>query len=206
MSPPRPVALVGAGGHAKVVADALQRLGIAIGFVVDGEAAAWIEARRLASDDAALARLDPETTPVVLGLGGIEPAALDRRLKLATRYAAAGFALPAVIHPAAVVSAAARLADGAFVGPGAVVNAGARIGLAAIVNSAAIVEHDALIGDGAHVAPRAAVLGGAHVGVAAMIGAGAVVLPGAGVPDRALVPALSLHRPAPRAAGKEVRR
>jgi sugar O-acyltransferase (sialic acid O-acetyltransferase NeuD family) len=206
MSAPRHVALVGAGGHAKVVADALARLGIPVGFVVDAAAAAWIDAQRLTSDEAALARLDPTTTPIVIGFGGVDPAALDRRLKLAMRYAAAGFALPAVVHPAAILSAAARVADGAFVGPGAVVNAGARVGLAAIVNSAAVVEHDAVVGDGAHVAPRAAVLGGAHIGVAAMVGAGAVVLPGTAVDDRGRVPALALHRPAPRAAGQEARR
>ena len=184
------VLLIGAGGHGRVVADALRAAGHRISAYADPRPSAWLDAVQL-NDDQALATAAGH--PVAVGLGGVRPEDLESRLAIVHRLVAARAGLAPVIHPAATVSADAVLGAGTVVMAGAVIQSGARLGMAVIVNTGAVVEHDAEIADGAHVAPRATVLGGAQVGACAMIGAGAVVLPGARVPAASLVPALTRY-------------
>ena len=180
------VLLIGAGGHAKAVAEAADAVLGGIAAYVDGRSAPWLASRRIDSDEAAL----EEDFPIVMGMGAVTCDALARRLAVFERYAARHSA-PPLVHPEGKVSRSAALGAGAIVLAGAVVQPGAVIGRAAIVNTRAVVEHDCKIGDGVHVAPGAVVLGGVAIGRCAMIGAGAVVLPGAQVPENALVPALT---------------
>ena len=182
-----PILLVGAGGHAKAIVDALSAQGITVGAYVDRQAAAWLAAKRFDDDETAIA--DGAVRPFVLGLGGASPDALIRRLALFERYRNAGCPAPAVIHPAARVSPSAQIGDGAIVLAGAVVQPGAVVEPGAIVNTGAIVEHDSRLGVGSHLAPGAILLGAVAVGRCAIIGAGAVVLPDSRVPDNCLVPA-----------------
>jgi sugar O-acyltransferase (sialic acid O-acetyltransferase NeuD family) len=179
--------LVGAGGHARALVEALTARRVAVAAYVDRAACAWLPGvPRYETDDASASH---RADGFVLGVGSVTPDGLARRLDLFRRYAARGWSAPPVVHPAAVVSASAVLGAGSHVLAAAVVQPGAAIGAAAIVNTGAIVEHDSSVGEGAHVAPGAIVLGGVRVGACAMIGAGAVVLQGAAVPERTLVPA-----------------
>lgn len=179
--------LVGAGGHARALVEALAAGGVAVSAYVDRAACAWLPgAQRFESDDASEGH---RADGFVIGIGAVNPDGLERRLDLFRRYAARGWKAPAVVHSAAIVSSSAALGEGCHILAAAVVQPGAAIGAAAIVNTGAIVEHDSMLGEGAHVAPGAIVLGGVRIGACTMIGAGAVVLPGASVPDRMLVPA-----------------
>ncbi len=179
---PRGHLLVAAGGHGRVVAEALP--GPVVAYV-DRHEAGWLDAERVASDDAALACGKLRGLALAPGLGGTRPEQLHARLEVLERYVAAGFAAPAVVHPAAWVSPSAELAPGVVVLAKAVVQATARLGRGVIVNSGAIVEHDCTLGAGCHVAPGATVLGDCELGEACMIGAGAVVLAGSRLPEAA---------------------
>jgi sugar O-acyltransferase (sialic acid O-acetyltransferase NeuD family) len=192
-----PLVLVGAGGHAKAIVEALNAQEFAIEAYVDPQPADWLAARRIDDDEAAIA--DSAARPFVLGLGGASPDALIRRLALFERYRKAGCPALAVVHPAAQVSPSAQIGDGAIVLAGAVVQPGAVIENAAIVNTGAIVEHDSRLGAGSHLAPGAIFLGAVGVGRCAMIGAGAVVFPDARVPDHGLVRAATRFLSAPMA-------
>ncbi|MBM3553955.1 MAG: hypothetical protein FJX47_00195 [Alphaproteobacteria bacterium] len=193
----RVLVLVGAGGHGKVVADALAAMGRRIAGYVDRREVEWPKVRRVATTEG---ELDPRSHEIVIGLGGVTPDALARRLVVVEALLRRGFSVPVVAHPAAWVSPSARLEAGTVVLAGAMVQAAAVIGHGVIVNTRAVVEHDAVLGDGAQVAPGAIVLGGATVGRASMIGAGAVVLQQASVPAATLVRAVTLWRGTP--AGK----
>lgn len=182
------IILVGAGGHAKAVAEAISASGHVLVAYVDPRPCAWLKDTRRFSGDASCN--DDTAEGVVLGLGAVTPDGLTHRFSLFERYRARGWDAPAVRHPTAIVSESASMQPGGMILAGAVVQPGANIGEAAIVNTAAVVEHDSRVGRGAHIAPGAIVLGGATVGDAAMIGAGAVVLPGATVPRGASVSAL----------------
>lgn len=182
--------LVGAGGHAKAIVEALKANGKTITAYADPQPRDWIDARHVPDDDTARALPKGE---VVIGLGGMTGDDLARRLALLETYLDEGWTAGPVVHPSAIVSETADLGAGAIVLAGALVQPGARIGRGAIVNTGAIVEHDSAIGDGAHVGPGAIVLGGCSIGATAMIGAGAAVLPLADIAAGALVPAQSRY-------------
>lgn len=181
------IAVFGAGGHGKVVVDAILRnAALAVACVVDDQtqAGATLLGQPVAGGREALLARRCEIDGVIVAIGDNRT-----RLEVAHWIEAQGFVLCSVAHPAAVVAPSAMIGAGALIMPGAVVNAEARIGANAIINTGAVVEHDCEVGEGAHIAPSAVLCGGAGVGVGAMVGAGAVVLPGVKVGAGQLVKA-----------------
>lgn len=179
------IVLVGAGGHAAVVAEAAALAGFVVaGFFDDDPGAALRavapEARRLGAI-ADAPRGDP--APLIVALGDLS---LRRRVIRALAEAGAPIGC-AVAHPRAFVSPSAALEAGVFVGPGAVVHSRASVGPHVILNSACVLEHDCRVGENAHIAPGAVLGGGVVIGDDALIGLGARVLPGLRIGARATV-------------------
>jgi len=167
-----PISLIGGGGHAKVVLDAINASGrTAHGVYDDHPSPAACADGRLRWLGAIPDQLDDDAG-VILAVGG-----LDARERIVGRLDPVRLC-DAVVHPSATVSPSARIGDGSLVGAGAVVHADAVIGLHGIVNTGAIVEHDCVLGLNVHVAPRAVLGGGVTVGDHTLIGIGACVLPG----------------------------
>ncbi|MDP2866562.1 MAG: acetyltransferase [Elusimicrobiota bacterium] len=110
-----------------------------------------------------------------------------RRIALWNLALKAGFELPSIIHPSAVVSAHASIGRGVYVGPGAIVNAGAVIGEGCIINSGAIVEHDCRIGAFVHIAPGAVLSGGVIVGDRSHLGTGCSVMHGIRIGEDSII-------------------
>ena len=73
------------------------------------------------------------------------------RVQWVDRLLQAGFVVPTIIHPSAVVSPSAVIGAGSFVMQLAVINARTVLGKGCLVNSGAIVDHDCHVGDGAHI-------------------------------------------------------
>jgi sugar O-acyltransferase (sialic acid O-acetyltransferase NeuD family) len=168
--PTQPVTyLIGAGGHARVVADILVESGHPpIAFLDDAPK------HNLISDIRVIQGLElPEPNASVIVAVGDNFV----RATLAARYSVFSVA----IHPSARVSRHAEIGPGSVVMAGAVINAGARIGAHCIINSCASVDHDCLIADFAHVAPGATVGGNVQVGTGTMIGLGANVIHGTAI-------------------------
>lgn len=204
MSDGRAVIIVGAGGHAKVVADVLRRCAIAvIGFVDSDESkhGAQIAGIRVLGGDNMLSAFDPATTLLANGVGSTALPHLRREIY--DRLAAQGFEFITCIHPSSTIAADAEIGSGTQVMAGCVVQPGARIGVNSIINTHAAVDHDCAIGDHVHVAPGVTLSGnvrvdpGSHIGVGAtvkqgiVIGRASVVAAGAvvtrNVPDGAVV-------------------
>jgi sugar O-acyltransferase (sialic acid O-acetyltransferase NeuD family) len=181
------IVLIGAGGHARNVFEMIIALGHSLIGYVDVRQNGWFSVPRYESE----AEMDALGVDfgVALGIGGVTVNELRKRVSLLMRYRDRGCAAPSLVHPQAYVSKSAVLKDGCHIMAGAKLQASCRIGRGAIVNTGAIVEHETIVNDGVHVAPGAILLGNVTVGAYAMIGAGAVVLPGADVPEGALVKA-----------------
>jgi sugar O-acyltransferase (sialic acid O-acetyltransferase NeuD family) len=182
--------IVGDGGHARVVADALgERI---VGHLAPRDrpvAHADLLGPRLGGD-ADAPSLAASGHQLAVGVGFVDRAGALRRADLVDRLH--GIELAVVQHPASMVSSSATLGAGTFVGAGAVVGVGATIGLAAIVNSGAVVDHDCSIGRNAHIAPGAVLSGGVTVGDHTLIGAGASVIQGVTIGPRCVVGAGSV--------------
>lgn len=180
---------LGAGGHAKVVADILRLMGgFEIHGILDPRPAADLAdlGAPLLGDDSRLEELIASgVRHVFVGVGG----ATDprRRQALFDRAKIAGAEFVAAIHPQAVVADSASIGDGPTIMAGAIVNAAARLGHNVIVNTGAIVEHDCELGDHVHVATGARLAGGVKVGAAAHIGIGATIIQGITIGEGALV-------------------
>jgi sugar O-acyltransferase (sialic acid O-acetyltransferase NeuD family) len=160
----RRLVILGAGEHARVVADAAAATAGAWDEIALVDAAG--EAGLLAAIEASPIEDRPM---LVLGFG-----TLSGREAAVTRFGElADWA--SIIHPAAWISPSAGIGPGAVVLAGAVLNAGASVGAHAIVNTGAIVEHDVQVGAFAHVAPGAVIGGGARIGERAMVGLRAAI-------------------------------
>ncbi len=182
--------LIGAGGHAKALVSAVRDSGHSIVAYADLRESHWLDRPRVADD--------PECWPdgvraAALGLGGVSPAALEKRLALMSALLDRGVEFPPIIHASAAISNSAQLDHGAIALTRSVIHPDAKIGPGVIVNTGAIVEHDSEIAAGAHIAPACTILGGVKVGECSMLGAGAIVLPGVTVSARSLVPAGQLY-------------
>jgi len=168
--------LLGAGGHARSVADVLDRLGDRVTAVAGapGEAReGWgPEVRQLDGDDQAVAYAASTGARVAGAFGA------NRSRVRATSRAMAAVSCPPVLALTATIARSSRIGEGTVVLEHGHVGPQSRLGRAVIVNTAAVVEHDVVVGDGVHVAPGAVVLGGASVGDLTLVGSGARVLPG----------------------------
>lgn len=172
------IILLGSGGHAKSVADAILQGGEyeVVGFVDNTHAkgSVYCEYRVIGSDD------DLET----LYNSGIHHAFVcvgylgkdDIRGKLYKRLKEIGFRLPVIVDPSAILAKDVMIGEGTFIGKGAIVNACVRIGEMAIINSGALIEHDCVVGAFSHVAVGSVLCGEVQIGNSVFIGAGATVI------------------------------
>lgn len=185
----KPVIIIGGGGHAVVVADALQAAGVSVLGFTDADSTKH-QSRQcglpvLGGDAVVLAGYDQDEVLLANGVGGVR--GTDARRALQLRLREAGWRFVTVIHPTAIISPHARISDGVQLLAGSIVQASAVIGEGTIVNTAAIVEHDVEVGDYVHVAPRALLCGAVTVGNLSHIGAGAVVRQGIQLGQHTLV-------------------
>lgn len=166
------LAILGASGHGKVVADCAVRCGWqGVVFFDD----AWPEVQQnghwpVQGDTDTLLRELASFDGVFVAIGGNQ----TRQQKL-RQLRQSGAVLVTLIHPAACVSPFASLGAGTVVLAGAVVNVDARIGEGAIINSSASVDHDCVLGDAVHISPGAHLAGAVQVGDRSWVGIGATV-------------------------------
>jgi sugar O-acyltransferase (sialic acid O-acetyltransferase NeuD family) len=174
-----PVLIVGAGGHAKVLVDALLACGIPIVGLIDADPAktgSRVLGVEVIGGDTAVGRFAPADIVLVNGVGTVASTAARRGVF--ERFKAQGYRFATVIHPSAVVAPSARLADGVQVMAGCVIQAESAIGQNAIVNTRASVDHDCVVGAHVHIAPGVTLSGGVRVGDNTHIGSGSTVLQG----------------------------
>jgi|HubBroStandDraft_6_1064221.scaffolds.fasta_scaffold84082_3 sugar O-acyltransferase (sialic acid O-acetyltransferase NeuD family) len=183
--------MVGAGGHARSVLDALRTGQEPLDAVActdpdPGLHGGTLDGVPIVGDDEALSLLLADGVQLAcIGVGGTG----DNRPRAALyeRIEGLGFDLPTVIHGFTHVATSAQLGPGSVVLAGAVLGAGAIVGANAIVGSGAIVEHDCRIGDHVHLASGCVLGGGVSVATAAHVGLGARILQGRGVGTNAIV-------------------
>jgi len=167
------LAILGAGGHGRVLADCAQASNLfeEIVFLDDnhpkrdqnlvwpivGKTSAWLDYK--------------ESHQFALGIGDNQA-----RHTLFTQLTQAGASLPNIIHPSAVISPHAQLGLGNVVFANAVINPNAHIGNAVIINTQVTVEHDCKIEDAVHLSPRVALAGTVSVGSFSWLGIGSSVI------------------------------
>lgn len=172
------ILIIGAGGHAQVIADLCYCLAAAgsscrpIGFVDDNpqlhgqqflDLPVWgsIESIGEVGHDA-----------VAIGIGHNAT-----RRRFWEQLRASGEHVATLIHPAATIARNVLIGEGTVVFAGAIIETGSRIGANVILNTGCRINHHNRIDDHAHVGPGALTGGDVVLDTGAFLGIGATVHP-----------------------------
>ncbi len=172
------VAILGAGGHGRVVLDILlqARRHQVVGFL---DSNADIHGRRIDGipvlgpiDE--LARLANEhgITGIIIAIGDN-----GTRRGLAREVQRLGLELISAIHPSATIAHNATIGRNVVIAAGVVVCANCQIGDSVILNTGCIVDYQSMIGEGSHICPGVRLAGRVKVEPGVFIGIGATVVP-----------------------------
>lgn len=184
----RPIIILGAGGHAKVLFEILRLHDRRVTGVTSAEKDAKEKkfcGVPVLGGDEVLKKFNPNEIELVNGVGAITNP--DLRREIFEQGKADGFKFATLIHPSAVIAADVEIGEGAQIMAGAVVQPGVRVGMNSIINTRAGVDHDCQLGAHAHVAPGATLCGSVMVGDLSLVGAGATVLQGVTIGQRCIV-------------------
>jgi sugar O-acyltransferase (sialic acid O-acetyltransferase NeuD family) len=166
------LAILGASGHGKVVADTAECCGWqTIEFFDD----AWPQVASngvwpVVGTTNDLLKRAREFDGVLVAIGNNSV----RRTKI-DQLKAVGAQLPVLVHPASIVSRYATIGPGTVVFGSAVVNAYASVGEGSILNTGCSVDHDCIVGACVHISPGARLAGAISVGDESWIGIGASI-------------------------------
>lgn len=172
--------ILGAGGHAKVIADILLCQDAEVmGFLDDNPdlSGQYIWNLPILGAGDQWVTLKPDGMVIGIGSNGL-------RRQLAARFAHAAPPWTAAVHPTATISDFAQIGEGTVVMAGAVINPDVVIGAHSIINTGATVDHDCKIGAFVHIAPGCNLSGGVELGDGVLLGVGSSVIPGCSIaPD-----------------------
>ena len=166
------LAILGASGHGKVLADIAELTGWKkIVFFDD----AWPEkasngAWQVIGDTQMLLNNINNYQGIIVAIGNNKV----RQQKL-QQLDSAGAKLITLIHPSATVSRYTQIGLGSVIVAGAVINPDCVIGSGAIINTCSSVGHDCTLGDAVHICPGARLAGGTEVDDRAWVGVGSSV-------------------------------
>jgi len=174
------IILAGAGGHCKVVIDAIKLAaefdiyGIVDPAVVKGTKILGVP---VLGNDGMLSEIFKDGIKhAFITVGSVGDCTI--RKKIYENLKQIGFDLPVIAHPKAVIAADVvnNIGEGTFIAVSAIVNPGTIIGKNAIINTQASIDHDCKIGDFVHIAPGVTLCGAVEVGDETHIGTGAKVI------------------------------
>lgn len=171
----KPVIIIGYSGHAYVVLDIFESMGLKVLGYIDKHKKDnnpyGLPFLGREDDSDALRFLEENFFFVSIGSNAVRASVF---LKLSMR----GFVPVNAIHPNASVGRHVVLGIGNMLAANVTVNAMSVIGSGVIINSAAVVEHECHLADYVHVAPGAVLAGNVSIGEYSFIGAQAVVKEG----------------------------
>ncbi|MFK5893066.1 MAG: acetyltransferase [Pseudomonadota bacterium] len=167
------LAILGASGHGKVIADCAESAGwLAIDFYDDAwplynKSSAW----SVIGDTQVLIANLGNYDGVIVAIGN-NVIRLEKQLELVSYNAP----LVNIIHPSAQISRYVELGSGCVIMPGVIINVDSKLGNACIVNTGASIDHDCLLGDAVHICPGVHLAGGVNIGDYSWIGIGANII------------------------------
>lgn len=172
------ILILGAGGHAQVVADILLRMWDAglpiapIGYLDDNPALVGkaLLGLPVLGTLAGLGRVAHDAVIVAIGANHARRSVFERLELRGDRFAIAR-------HPSAIVAPDVLIGPGTVICAGVIINPGTVIGANVILNTASSADHHNRVGDHAHIAPGVHMGGDVVVGAGALVGIGATVMP-----------------------------
>lgn len=166
------VVIIGAGGHAKVIADiVIKAQDILLGFLDDN----LEKGKKIICDYYVLGEIQEalklqkqdENIEFFIAIGNNEI-----RKEISNKYKLNYYT---AIHPNAQIGLDTTIGEGTAIMANACINSSAKIGKHCIINTGAIIEHDNLIEDFVHISPNAALGGTVKIGENTHVGIGSAI-------------------------------
>lgn len=162
----RTLAIIGASGHGKVIADIAVKNGYKeIVFLDDDEALTECGGYSVVGKSSDAGKLDAD---FIVGIGNTKI-----RKKIQDTLNEAN--IVTLIHPDAVIADNVVIGKGTVIMAGVIINPGVTIGKGCIINTCSSVDHDCKVGDFVHISVGSHLCGTVTVDEQTWIGAGATV-------------------------------
>ena len=188
----KPIIIIGAGGHAKVVYDSLiecQRR--VLGFISPNQEkdTSFCDLKIIGNDNA-VSQYNPLDVDLANGIGFMHNN--QNRFNIAKRMRDDGYTFTTIIHPSAIIGTNVELEEGVQIMAGAVVQPGTKIGKDTIINTGVILDHDCHIEKNCHLATGVVCSGNIKIKENTFIGAGSVIIQDISVGKNCMVAAGSV--------------
>ncbi len=161
------IAIIGAGGHGKVIADLALKNGYKEVVFIDDNLIGKCMGFNIVGTCANIGQINDGKTDFIIAVGNNAI-----RKRIVERYK---INCATLIHPSAQIGLNVKIGKGTVIMSGAVINPCATVGNHCIINTCAVIEHDCVIEDCVHISPSVAVGGTVHIGECTHVGIGAVV-------------------------------
>lgn len=167
---PKDVVIIGAGGHAKVIADIVYKShDNIIGFLDDNQD---IQNKTIYLDKKVIGttkKIDKyQDKYFIIAIGNNKI-----RKEIFSSYNLKWYT---AIHPNAIIANEVEIGEGSVVMAGAIINPCTQIGRHCIINTKVSIDHDNIIEDYVHISPGATLAGTVHIKEKTWIGAGSTII------------------------------
>jgi sugar O-acyltransferase (sialic acid O-acetyltransferase NeuD family) len=173
------IIVVGSGGHAHVLVDALLKTKVEIigitNIDLNKHAQHIFDIPVLGNDDV-IRDHSPTKVRIINGIGGTGTGTGSLRKDVFNKIKQWGYTFASVIHPSAIIARGVTLGEGVQIMAGAIVQANADINENVLINTRASVDHDCIIGAHSHISPGATLSGNIELGASSHIGTGANII------------------------------
>ena len=179
--------LLGASGHAKVVASAIQAEGNKVMAFYDDDP--LLLGKHIACSVVAGSLRDLKDEASIYGHIICIGANLTRKT---VSHSFCELLWGCVIHPSSFVAPSVQLGEGVVVMAGAIVQPDVKLGNHCVINTHCSVDHDCYLADYSHISPGATLCGNVTVGECSYIGAGSVIKQGVNIGRNVMIGAGSV--------------
>lgn len=188
----KPVIIIGAGDHAKVLLDILLEQDVTVIGLTDKSISkgTCIYGVPVIGDDSEILKYKTDEIELVNGIGSVGNTSI--RQKVFSSLKEKGYFFRSVIHEASIVSKRAKLGEGVQLLAGAIVNIEAEIDDNTIINTKTSIDHGCVIGKHCHIAPGCSFSGCVRIGDCTHIGTGTSIIQGINIGKNVLIGAGSV--------------
>ena len=181
-----PIGIIGAGGHAKVVAATLLDMGVKVECLYDDDEMKWGgEVLGMGVHGPVQMLMERGTAQAIVAIG-------DNRSRKNISDEIKGVEWLTAVHPDVYVHSSVNVGCGTVVFAGAVIQPDVIIGDHCIINTGTVIDHDCVIGSYAHIAPGVRLAGNVRIGLGTLVGIGSIVSPGISIGDNSVIGAGSV--------------
>ncbi len=185
----KPMLIIGAGGHAKILIDIIQKsdeysLKAVIGK--ENEEHNELMGYKIYKGDKYLSEFkDAGITSIAIGIGGYTNN--EKRKAIYCKLKSTGFEIVNLIDPSSVVSASVKLGDGVVIFAGVIINPEVIIGNNVVIATGATIDHETIVEDHVLISAGVTVGAGDIIKEGALLALGSKIISRVTIGENALV-------------------